>query len=373
MYLVHRKLKWQSFIRNRGCIFLNLIIILLFNCNKLPLGEDELEVRGGFATDTLRLEIFVSSTEFKNIPVGTSQNLVLGKNDIYESRILLKFNFPDTTYSGLDEIKLTLYRNTLFRFDTISIGIYLLNSDFTEGEATWYEKSNTEPWQNPGGDFEIDSLRFCKVNGDSLIVWFNYIDLSKIMNSKGLILIPHSDGFCFFHSREGGKAPTFKVVKNGVVNGIPLGSDCHIIKADTTPNYWEDWLGSGVVYRNYVKFNYDTTLDSSKAIFGELTFDLEHYFSYRDSVEIGVKYLIKPFTGFDSELGPQIALKKFSLKDSKFSLDIVRYIQRIIDHPDSNFGFFIYLSPENYDITNIKLIKGSHNLKVGFIRPPQER
>ncbi len=351
----------------------SLLLFLLLNCNKLPLGEDELTERGGFATDTLRLEIFVSSTETKTIPLGTSQNLVVGKNDTYEARILLKFNFPDTTYSGLDEIKLTLYRNTLFRYDTINIGIYPLNGDFTEGEATWYERSNTEPWQNPGGDFDVDSLRLGKVVGDSLVVWFNYIDLNKIMNSKGLILIPQANGFCTFHSREGGKAPSFRLVKNGVVNAIPLGADCHIIKADTTPNYWEAWLGTGIVHRNYVKFNYDTRLDSSKAIFGGLTFKLEDYFSQRDSVEIGVKYLIKPFTGFDSELGPQIALKKFSLKDSIFSLDIVRYIQWIIDHPDSNFGFFIYLSPENYDITNIKLVKGSHKLKVGFIKPPAER
>uniref|UniRef100_A0A7C4XUF9 DNRLRE domain-containing protein n=1 Tax=candidate division WOR-3 bacterium TaxID=2052148 RepID=A0A7C4XUF9_UNCW3 len=357
----------------KNLVILIFAILFLFHCNKSPIGEDELTLRGGFETDTLFLPLFTSSTAIKNIPLGSSQNLVLCKDNNYESRILLRFSFSDTTYQGLDEIKLVLYRNTTFKSDSIIFSVHLLNHEFTESEATWYKKSNTEPWENPGGDFEFDSLRMGKAKGDSLIVWFNYIDLNKIRNAKGLILVPRSTGFLVFTSREGGKAPSFKIIKNNVIHTVPLSSDCHIAKTDSLPNPWEDWLGSGISYRNFVIFNYDTILNNSRPIFGELTFSLAGYSCHRDSVEIGVRYLVEPFTGFETKLGPVIALKKFSLKDTIFKIDVVEYVQRIVENSDSNFGLFIYLSPENFDIANIKLIKGSHKLKVGYVRPPEER
>lgn len=355
------------------CISVYLGLFLHNGCNKLPIGGDELKVRGDFKPDTLSLNLYSSFTEIKNIPLGTSQNLIAGKNDDYESRILLRFSFPDTAYSGLDEIKLILYRNTTFRRDTIGIAVHLLTSDFTESEVTWFKRANAEFWQTPGGDFESDSLRFYEVRGDSFIVWFNYIDLNKIRNAKGMILIPKTDGFCFFYSREGGQAPSFKLIKNNSVTTIPLTADCHIMKLDNPPNYWDSWLGSGVAFRNFVEFNFDSLLAGMMAVYGELTFKKESHFTFRDSIEIGVRYLTKPFSGFDTEQSPLIALKKFAASDSIFTLDIVEYIQRIIEYPDSNFGICIHLSPENYDIASFKLIGGSHKLKVGYIKPPEER
>ncbi|MEO0094382.1 MAG: DNRLRE domain-containing protein [candidate division WOR-3 bacterium] len=349
------------------------ICALFIACNKLPLGEEELNERGYFEAITINLPYYVSFTESKAIPLGTSQNLIIGKDNKYESRIILKFNFSDTTYQGLDQIKLILFKNKNFHNDTLKFSVHVLTNEFSETEATWYKKDNTDLWTNPGGDFEVDSLRWGEIKGDSCVVYFNYIDLGRIKNGKGIILIPENTGFCAFYARESGKLSRFQLVKNGVISSIPLQADCHILKIDTFPNYWEDWLGSGVSFRNYAKFSYDTILNGTKAIYGELTFRSIGYYGMRDSIEIGVKYLKKPFIGFDTELGPQIALKKFALSDTLFALDIVQYVQRIIEHPDSNFGMFIYLSPEDYDIANIKLVTGSHRLKVGYIKPPEER
>lgn len=342
-------------------------------CNKLPLGEEELNERGYFEAITINLPLYVSFTESKAIPLGSSQNLILGKDNKYQSRVILKFSFSDTSYQGLDQIKLILFKNKNFHNDTLKFSIHVLTNEFSEIEATWYKKDNTDLWTNPGGDFEVDSLRWGEIKGDSCVVYFNYIDLGKIRNGKGIILVPEDTGFCALYARESGKSPRFQLVKNGVVSSAPIQADCHIVKIDTLPNYWEDWLGSGVSFRNYVKFTYDTLLNNTKAVYGELTFRAMNHYGMRDSIEIGVKYLKKPFIGFDTELSPQITLKKFALSDTMFTLDIVQYVQRIIDHPDSNFGMFIYLSPENYDIANIELVTGSHQLKVGYIRPPAER
>ncbi|MEO0137453.1 MAG: hypothetical protein ABIL40_08760 [candidate division WOR-3 bacterium] len=350
-----------------------LIFLFLIFCNKLPLGEEEISVRGNFTAQTLNLPLYVSFTESKVIPLGAAQNLIIGKDQKYQARTLLKFNFTDTTYQGLDQIKLVLYKNKNFRNDTIMFSIHVLTSEFVETEATWYKRDNTELWTNPGGDFEPESLRMGLVKGDSVIVYFNYLDLGRIRQGKGIILVPTDTGFFFFYSRESNRPPRFLLVKNGVITTIPLQADCYIVKIDTLPPYWEDWLGSGVSFRNYVKFVYDTLLNDTKALYGELTFRASDHYGRRDTIEIGVKYLLKPFTGFDTELSPPIALKKFALSDTLFTLDIVQYVQRIIAHPDSNFGLFLYLSPENYEIANIRLVTGSHHLKVGYIKPPEER
>ncbi len=349
------------------------VFIAALGCNKLPLGEEELNERGNFEAITVNLPLYVSFTESKAIPLGTSQNLIIGKDNKYESRIILKFNFSDTTYQGLDQIKLILFKNKNFHNDTLKFTVHVLTNEFSETEATWYKKDNTDLWTNPGGDFEVDSLRWGEIKGDSCVIFFNYVDLGKMKNGKGIILVPEDTGFCVFYARESGKSSRFQIVKNGVITSLSLQADCHIIKIDTLPNYWENWLGSGVSFRNYVKFSYDTLLNGNKPIYGELSFKAIHHYGMRDSIEIGVKYLTKPFMGFDTELSPQIALKKFALSDTLFTLDIVQYIERIIEYPDSNFGMFIYLSPENYDIANVKLETGSHQLKVGYIKPPVER
>jgi len=93
----------------------------------------------------------------------------------------------------------------------------------------------------------------------------------------------------------------------------------------------------------------------------------------RDSIEIGVKQLLAPLEDFNTATGPLIALERFDADDTVFNIDIVRHIQDIIEEPDSNFGLFIVLSPENYEIANYKMINGSHTLKVGYILPPQGR
>lgn len=350
-----------------------LVFFVFFGCNKLPLGEEELNERGNFKPDFLDLKLYTSFTDSKLIPLGTSQTLILGKNEKYQSRIILNFNFSDTIGQGYDQIKLIIFKNKSFNNDTLRFSTHILTDEFAETEATWHKRNGTELWANPGGDFETDSLRWGEARADSCVVWFNYIDLNKIKNGKGIILIPQDTGFCSFYARESGKPPLLHLVKNGVVSSIQIKADCHIVKIDTFPNYWENWLGSGVSFRNYVKFVYDTLLNNARAVYGEITFRAKGHYGLRDSIEIGIKPLIKPYSGFDTELGSQLALKKFALTDTVFTLDIVQYIQRIIEYPDSNFGMFIYLSPENYGISNIEVISGSHKLNVGYIVPPEER
>lgn len=350
-----------------------LFLALVLGCNELPIGESEFDHRGNFDAQEVALKRFNSLTECDvNTFLGSSSNLVLGRNSDFESRVLLKFNFSDTTYEGLDEIKMILKRNSRFHKDTLAFCVYLLKGEFEEYKANWYQRQEGEGWQEPGGDYESDSLRHVTITGDSIVITFNYIELAMIQDAPGMILVPEDEGFVYFNSRQSGSAPQFILKKNENLTSVSALADCHILTGPA-PFYAEDWIGSGIPCRNYVKFNFDTILIDKRAIYAELNFRPEYRFVKRDTIEIGVRELLEPIDDFNTATGPLIALEKIAVNDTVFSIDIVQHIQRIIEAPDSNFGFFITMSPENYDITRFKIIRNSHTLRVGYIMPPHER
>jgi len=342
-------------------------------CNELPIGQEEFDLRGDFNAQFVELSLYNSFTESnKYAMLGNSFNLIVGRNSDYESRILLKFDFPDSSYQGLDEIKLILKTNGDFNNDDLTFSLRLLDADFEEDKANWYFRTEEEGWQTPGGDFQADSLRLGETSEDSLVIMFNYIELEEIRSADGLIIIPENSGFTHFYSGEGGFPPQFILVKNDNVTSIPLEADCHIVTGHV-PFFTENWIGSGLPHRNYVKFIFDSLLIDKKAVYAELTFEAEHYFVMRDTIEIGIKELLEPIDDFDTPAGPLIALEKFAVSDTVFSIDIVGHIQRIIEYPDSNHGFFMIFSPENYDVGNMKIVDHSHRLRVGYVSPPHGR
>jgi hypothetical protein len=352
--------------------YLWLCAFVALSCNKLPVGEEEMNQRGDFEGQILELQTLNSFTESKKIACGTSSNLVIGKGRGYESRVILKFTFSDTSFEGLDQIKLVARINSSFDNDTLPVGIHILTKSFTEGEATWDKRSHTEGWDSAGGDYEAQPLRSGVIKGDSMVVYFNYIELNRIKASQGIILIPRDSGYTCLYSREGGHAATFQLVKNGEVSVYNATSDCYIINGPM-PFYVENWIGSGIASRNFVIFSYDSTLGEKRAIYGELNFRFDSLYSRRDSIEIGVKELNEHASGYDTELGPLIALKHVSVDDTACTIDIVRYVQRMIDFPDSNFGLCLYITPENYDLSTARIADGSFRLKVGYLLPPEPR
>jgi hypothetical protein len=351
---------------------LTLLFLALIACNELPVGEGELRVRGEFEPQFTDLTLFTSFTEYKEVNAGAARNLVFGMNDEYQAHAMFSFQFPDSAYQGLDEIKLVLNLNTEFDLDTIAFSIHLMDVEFDEGEATWTRRSYDEMWQEPGGDFDPDSLRHGVTEADSLVLYFNYIELSQIQAAKGMIIVPRDTGFCYFSSKEGASAARIELKKNDVSLPIFAETDCYIVNGPE-PTLFDDWIGSGWVYRNFVKFNYDTLLDSSTAVYAELSFRCARYFSYRDSIEVGVRQLLEPFSTFDTPTGPLIALERFEAGDSLVTLDIVKHAQRMIEYPDSNFGFYIQISPQTYDVSRVEIIPGSHRLNIGYVLPPEPR
>ncbi|KPK67175.1 hypothetical protein AMJ87_13780 [candidate division WOR_3 bacterium SM23_60] len=355
----------------KRCLLFAFLIML--GCNELPVGGGELHSRGDFEAEEIQLLLDNTFTETDVYPfLGNSLNLALGKERGYESRVLVRFNFPDTSYEGLDEIRFVLTRNDVFDKDTIQFSLHLLLGEFQETKANWQQRTDVDFWMNEGADYEADPIYTGVIDEDSLVVLFNYFDLQAIIASQGMILIPEDSGFVYFYSREGGPAPQFVLKKNDDVTPVAIEADCHIVTGPD-PFFIDPWIGSGLLYRNYVRFFFDSLLIDQLVIFADLTFTVEDHFAKRDSVAIGVRELLEPISDFDTPVGPLIAFEKVAADDSIISIDIVRHIQRITEHPDSNFGFFVLFSPETYDIANMKVIRGSHEITVGYVQPAEER
>ena len=351
---------------------LPLCILLFIACHELPVGGDELRVRGDLEPQFIDLSLFSSFTEFKEVNACASRNLVFGMNEQYQARAMMSFQFPDSSYTGLDEIKLVMKLNADFDVDTFDFSIHIMDSEFNETEATWTYRNFDEPWLTPGGDFDPDSLRHGTTREDSIVVYFNYLELAQLQEAAAIMIVPRDTGFCYISSREGGTAARIELKKNDAVLPILAETDCYIVTGPE-PTLFDDWIGSGWVYRDFVKFNYDTLLDTSMAVYAELTFRCSNYFSQRDSIEVGIRQLLEPFSTFDTPTGPLIALEKIAVGDSLVTVDIVRHAQRMIDHPDSNFGFYIQISPQTYDISRVEIVRGSHRLNVGYVLPPEPR
>jgi len=352
-----------------------LLCFALFSCNELPVGEDELRTRGDFAPEFIDLSLFSTFTEYKGVNAGKANNVIFGMNAEYQARGMLSFTFADSSYQGLDEIKLIMKLNSELENDTIGFSVHLMDIEFSEYEATWTHRNFGEMWGTPGGDFDSDSIRYGVAQGDSVILYFNYLELAQIQAAKRLVIVPRDTGFCHFKSREAGDAARIELKRNEITLPIFADADCYIVTGPE-PTLFDDWIGSGWVYRDYVKFNYDTLyhpLDSAMAVYAELSFRCSEYQSPRDSIEIGVRQLLEPFSTFDTPTGPLIAIEKVGIGDTIVTIDIVKHAQRIIEHPDSNFGIYIAITPESYDISRIKLVRGSHKLNIGYIQPPEPR
>jgi hypothetical protein len=353
-----------------------ILLLACIACNDLPLGQEELYDRGDFAAqevELVRINTLTVTTLYENL--GSSRNTIVGMKDGYESRVLIQFAFPDTSYEGLDEIKLILQHNPDFQNDEITFTVHLLDEPFDEDEANWYQRTNVEYWQSEGGDYNATPIVTSQAGSDSTIIYFNYTQLEAMEASDGIILIPEDSGFVYFRSQESGYNPEIVLVKNEETYTIVTDADCHIVTG-TPPSELESWIGSGLPYRNFAKFEFIPALDDSAeimAVYGDLSFSIDEQFAWRDSIEIGIRELLEPLDDFQTQTGSRIALKKYGIGDTVFSIDIVSHIQRIIEFPDSNFGFFIELSPMDYDIAHLKITNGSHRLVAGYIPPPSER
>ncbi len=358
----------------RKTALLTAVVILALSCNKSPLGEDELAQRGTGSPEFVIARIDSFETCYIAPGQGTSLNLVLGRDQEYQSRILLNFSYPDTVSSDMEDIRLTLYKRKFPRDDTFEFNLHVLTTAWAEDNATWRLADAGLQWYRPGGDYETDPLVSKSAVGDSVVIRFTRDNLETMKAGQGVILVPSGPGFTTFYSREGAKPVRLTYKKGDDRLDIPLSGDAHIIVDSLPEPFRKLWLGAGIPFRPFLRFSgTDTLLRDKKIVYGLLRISKSFARSQRDTIDITLHPLFEAYRGFDTKHGSALVNAKVALGDSSYELDVINLLQYMAYHADSNYGFFLKTSPDNYDITRLEFRTDPIEIEVGYISPPEVR
>lgn len=368
-------------IRRYCFLIILLLVYFLVSCNKDPIGFNELE-RELSVPLTQTLYPIEQYCYGKNVPLGWADYLVLGKNNEYESRILLKFPIDTLTLDGITSLNLVLYP---YKYNGINFDIYLITkiSEWQENSVTWNRTYEGQSWLNPGGDYYPHLITNVDLTTDSCIISIgvNPALLDTLRNyANGFILIPTSNGlFATINSRHIGKAPKL-IVEYGVTKKtFTAVQDAHIIKAiNLTPDPYQDaWLGAGYPFRTMLKFDLDSIPDNTTIVFAELVLPVQSSFSLSDTFDIAVWKVLEPyFASFTSFADNRFAQSRFhAANDSIIKFDLRNIVQFWKTKPDSNFGILISCYPQNHEISRVQLRTNPVGpyLKVAYILPPERR
>jgi hypothetical protein len=379
--------------------FLLFLLPLCFlGCNHLPVGFDQLD-RG------------IGSPEFKSPPAdegsgrcygafnannstGTLGNLVIGRSSEYESRILLHFTLADSApnIDSVDSARFVLHTRT---YHAVPFNIYALNSQWDDYQTTWHDAQTAQPWFTPGGDFDpLHPIQSGTIGVDSTVVILPSSVLDTLVKGAfGLILVPQptdSSNFAVVYSRlTADDTPSITYCYG--TKRREFGADQNTYIVDTMAlglGRGQLWLGSGYVFRSYVKFNLDSLRpdSTSTVITAALTVRPETIISSRETLQVGVHRLTEGYepdeenASFDANaiatqqfiLPPESAL---GIPDTVPNIDIRPLVQFWVDHPDSNFGMLLTLEPPYFDVSRVELKTGDSvpSLRIGYVKPPQGR
>lgn len=350
--------------------YLSIVMILIFSfCNEDPAGEDILahyRDLGLLEIDTLNPVNLENS--YSDLPNGYGDNMILGLDNDYESRVLLKFYIPDTGYANIDSVKLILNVNGDLKNGKVDFEIRLITTEWDEREVRWLAASEGLKWVNPGGDYGDSAIFAGSIEKDSIIINLNPDFFDQIKSSYGFILLPQSGGPLAFESYNS----RFYVVAEGNQTLFSLSGDSFIIDCYRFPNSGEYFLGSGYTFRNYIRFTIDSIYQDQWLAKAELQVKVIEHRSMRDSIYFSMRSLEEEFEGIKTEIH-DYQDQYLPIADSTLSSDVLRIINNWIAEPDSNFGAFLALYPEDGDITRLIVDPNSLRLILYLVNKPEGR
>jgi hypothetical protein len=363
----------------------NVSVILLFtlilvSCDNSPVGFDQLDRN---LTEPVSHEFAPrdSACYEKYVTNGASTNLILGKNQEYESRVLMMFPLADSALDSLTEVRLVLYTETQ---KSIAFNIYIVLQEWQEKGVTWRRTDSAGYWLNSGADFSVTSIGNGMIAADSTVIILNHID-SLVRNGHGLILVPQDTGFAILYSNETSKQPKVVYMYSDKKRNFISSADASIIDTvDLHLGRNDLWIGAGYGYHTYLKFAVDTITIPEKATIAtaELILHPDRSFLLTDTVEIGVHRLFEPYRQglITQKFNPNISTKaRFTKADTVIKIDLKNLVQFWSLNQDSNFGFVLNGQPEYSDIFRIELKALNADsaerprLKASYILPPKGR
>lgn len=365
----------------RLTIIIFTTLLILFSCDKNPLGYDELE-RNIPNPVSVELKPTARYSYGKYINLGSSDLLVLGRNSEYESRILIQFPLSESLLINVNSVKLYLY---LKRHRNIRFLIYPISkqTEWKENYVTWKQSDeNNTPWN--GGYFYPSLLANGTLTADSCIIELNRNLLDTLVNhSYGLIIIPDTSAsdFATIYSRHTSKSPKLVLTYSNKTTTLTPTQDCHIIDTlNLSMTFIDYWVGSGFPFRTILRFSLDTIPNNVTITNAELILNIDHKFSLSETLELGVWRMldsVTPTNFKDAKFASSHSAKKsYPITNDSIKIDLRNLVQQWVIRPDSNFGCLISILPEYFEISRLHLkidtIFGPR-LKVGYITPPQGR
>ncbi len=301
------------------------------------------------------------------LPKGKAVRLFIGKDSIYEARILFYYNGIYDSLITQDSIFFEFFLDTAAVNSGVKFNIYSVVSDWDEEGVNWYTSGQYTRWYTPGGD--IGKLLYTVEEvGDSIRIRLDSTLLKAITN-KGIILLAKNDGWNTIWARSGSRPPQIQIYKSNKLNEEIISKDVSIsVLLDST--FDSKFIETGLNTALYCSFN-DTLEKGSDVVAGFLNIRMSTISSLTDSIGFSV-YCVRDTTNF---FYPQAYKQYASLmvfsKDSIATLDIKSLLQFWSDNPDSLLGFVISGFPPASSLF-LSLID-SIWIDYTYISPPEGR
>lgn len=357
-------------------------ILTLLNCNTVPVGFDLI----GSIPEEKLIELMPDTIDSyaKFVPLSTAPYLLLGKDDQYESRVLIKFALKDSALDSVTTVQLILYPQESYPQKFLC---YPCSTDWSGSGVTWRMTDSLNQWVSPGGDYWHLLLGEGSLVKDSTVLQLNRDYLTTLVRqSYGIILLPGDTGFTSIVSLDKTSSSSRIVLsyRNGKKRIYYPTEDAHIVDTTNLLIYPEELLvGSGVAFRTYLHFSLESILPAATITRAELEFKPLTVYRREDTIRLGAHRLTESYQtkGKYAHFVPTAAgITRYVPLDTDtiIHLEITSLVQEWVSRPDSspNYGLLLTAEPEWLKPFRIKIFRSGPNsprLKIRYLYPPEDR
>jgi len=353
-------------------------VLLAAACNTLPVGYDQI----GRYADADSLDLYPDTVDSygKPIATGSAENMYLGYDNQYESRLIIDFGLADSALDSVAAAQLILYPvdSTEMSFICRPCSV-----PWNSSAASWHMADSITQWFNPGGDYRNVRLASGTFAGESLVLDLDLDYLTTLVReSHGIIVFPHDSGFVTVASRySDATAPRIRFTYlDDTEREYVATADAHLVDTvDVEVGHQQLLVGSGYAFRVFLRFSLDSIPSEATVARADLVFRPLLQYWRSDTVEFGVHRMTEPYSrtaDFKSSGSAQLSYAVSADSDTVARLDLRGLIQFWTAHPDSNFGLMLTAEPEWGELFRMRIPNsgpGAARLEVLFVMPPRDR
>ncbi|MGQ9678417.1 MAG: DNRLRE domain-containing protein [bacterium] len=359
-----------------------LVTLLMIACNTLPVGFDQINRLPETATIELVPDSVDSYAKF--VPLGAADHLLLGKDQQYQSRVLIDFALKDSALDSVVAVQLVL-----FTFDSTATNFICraCSTEWSSSAVTWRMADSLTQWFTPGGDYWNFSLGQGQMQKESTVVEFNrnYLD-TLVHHSYGVALIPLDTGFTNIAPLTVNKKAPRLILNyaNSKKRIYYPAADAHIIDSSgIRTNPGELIVGAGVAFRTWLHFRLESIPDSATIAQAELIFKPQTIYRRFDTLRIGIHRLTESYhlrnryAIYDEKV---LSYTNYTPGDTEYTvhLSLTELVQHWVSEPDSypNYGLLLTATPEWQKPFRMKIFRSgtqAPKLKIRYILPPEDR